>query len=79
MKPVALIVLDGYGLAPPGPGNAVHLANPPHINSLFQLFVLISVPFPFFSQLSNVHLLKIVLRVLLPKMLVFFLYPLVRL
>ncbi len=38
MKPVALIVLDGFGLAPPGPGNAIHLANPPHINSLFQTF-----------------------------------------
>lgn len=33
MKPVILIVLDGYGIAPPGPGNAVTLANPQHINS----------------------------------------------
>lgn len=38
MKPVALIVLDGFGLAPPGPGNAIHLANPTHINTLFQTF-----------------------------------------
>jgi 2,3-bisphosphoglycerate-independent phosphoglycerate mutase len=33
MKPVILIILDGYGLAPPGPGNAVYLANPRNINS----------------------------------------------
>lgn len=26
-KPVVLIVLDGWGLAPPGPGNAISLAN----------------------------------------------------
>lgn len=33
MKPVILIVLDGYGIAPPGPGNAVTLANPKNLNS----------------------------------------------
>ncbi len=33
MKPVILIILDGYGIAPPGPGNAIHLANPTNINS----------------------------------------------
>lgn len=33
MKSVILIVLDGYGLAPPGPGNAIYLANPRNINS----------------------------------------------
>lgn len=38
MKPVALIVLDGFGMAPPGPGNAIHLANPTHITTLFQTF-----------------------------------------
>ena len=26
MTPVALVILDGWGLAPPGPGNAVALA-----------------------------------------------------
>jgi len=35
MTPVILIVLDGYGLAPPGPGNAIYLANPPNLNSYF--------------------------------------------
>ncbi|MEN9328584.1 MAG: hypothetical protein RI947_1392 [Candidatus Parcubacteria bacterium] len=38
MKPVLLIVLDGFGLAPPGPGNAVFLANPMNINSFLQSF-----------------------------------------
>lgn len=38
MKPVLLIVLDGFGIAPPGPGNAVYLANPTVINSLLQSF-----------------------------------------
>ncbi|MCX6793803.1 MAG: 2,3-bisphosphoglycerate-independent phosphoglycerate mutase, partial [Candidatus Gottesmanbacteria bacterium] len=26
IKPIALIVLDGWGIAPPGPGNAISLA-----------------------------------------------------
>lgn len=34
-KPVALIILDGYGLAPAGPGNAVTLAKTPFIDELF--------------------------------------------
>ncbi len=38
MKGVILIVLDGFGLAPPGPGNAITLANPPTINSFFRSF-----------------------------------------
>lgn len=29
-KPVVLCILDGWGLAPPGPGNAVALAHTPH-------------------------------------------------
>lgn len=33
MTPVILIVLDGFGIAPPGPGNAIYLANPTNINS----------------------------------------------
>ncbi len=33
MKPVVLVVLDGYGIAPPGPGNPITLANPKNLNS----------------------------------------------
>lgn len=33
MKSVILIVLDGYGISPPGPGNSITLANPSNINS----------------------------------------------
>ncbi len=33
-KPFALIVLDGWGLAPPGPGNAVSLAKTPTMDRL---------------------------------------------
>ncbi|MBT9259076.1 MAG: 2,3-bisphosphoglycerate-independent phosphoglycerate mutase [Clostridiales bacterium] len=32
---LALIVLDGWGLAPPGPGNAVTLARTPHFDRLW--------------------------------------------
>ncbi len=35
MQFVVLVVLDGFGLAPPGPGNPISLANPATINSLF--------------------------------------------
>ncbi len=38
MRGVILIVLDGYGVAPPGPGNAIYLANPTNINSLLDSF-----------------------------------------
>jgi 2,3-bisphosphoglycerate-independent phosphoglycerate mutase len=33
--PVALVILDGWGLAPPGPGNAVHLAATPAMDRLW--------------------------------------------
>ena len=35
MNSVVLIVLDGWGLAPPGPGNAISLAHLTHIPSLW--------------------------------------------
>jgi 2,3-bisphosphoglycerate-independent phosphoglycerate mutase len=38
MKKVLLIVIDGFGSAPPGPGNAVYLANPATYNSLIYTY-----------------------------------------
>ncbi len=38
MKSVILIVLDGFGIAPPGPGNAIYLANPANFNSYLYSF-----------------------------------------
>ena len=38
MSPIALIILDGFGLAPPGPGNAVHLAKTPVFDGLWQTY-----------------------------------------
>jgi 2,3-bisphosphoglycerate-independent phosphoglycerate mutase len=35
-RPVALIVLDGWGIAPPGPGNAVALADTPIFDRLMR-------------------------------------------
>jgi 2,3-bisphosphoglycerate-independent phosphoglycerate mutase len=32
--PLVLVVIDGFGIAPPGPGNAVHLARTPHLDAL---------------------------------------------
>ncbi len=34
LKPVLLVILDGWGIAPPGPGNAIELAKKPYFNSL---------------------------------------------
>jgi len=36
--PVVLIVLDGWGIAPPGPGNAVTQANTPYFNQLLSAY-----------------------------------------
>jgi len=36
IKPVVLLVLDGWGLAPPGPGNAISLSNLTHIPYFWQ-------------------------------------------
>ena len=35
---VLLVILDGWGLAPPGPGNAVNLANTPNMDRLWYSF-----------------------------------------
>jgi 2,3-bisphosphoglycerate-independent phosphoglycerate mutase len=37
-QPVALVILDGFGCAPPGPGNAVELANTPVFDRLWREF-----------------------------------------
>ena len=35
-RPVMLVVLDGFGLAPPGPGNAVELASTPCFDAVWR-------------------------------------------
>ena len=35
--PTLLLILDGWGQAPPGPGNAESLASTPHIDALMQI------------------------------------------
>ncbi len=35
-RPVALVIMDGFGIAPPGPGNAVSLARTPNLDRLFR-------------------------------------------
>ncbi len=37
-KTVILVILDGWGIAPPGPGNAIKLANTPNIDRLWYSF-----------------------------------------
>lgn len=37
-KPVVLVILDGWGIAPPGPGNAVTLAKTPNFDKLWAAF-----------------------------------------
>jgi len=32
--PLVVVVIDGFGIAPPGPGNAVFLARTPHLDAL---------------------------------------------
>jgi len=32
VKPVTLVIMDGFGLAPPGPGNAISLARTPNLD-----------------------------------------------
>lgn len=38
MNSVVLIIFDGFGIAPPGPGNPVYLANPLNINTYLYSF-----------------------------------------
>ena len=38
VRPVVLVVLDGWGIAPPGPGNAVELARTPVFDALWDRF-----------------------------------------
>ena len=38
MRPVVLVILDGWGIAPPGQGNAVELARTPVFDALWERF-----------------------------------------
>jgi len=38
LKPIVLIILDGWGLAPPGPGNAITQAKTPNFNKFWSAF-----------------------------------------
>src|SRR4030042_5117836 len=38
LKPIVLIILDGWGIAPSGPGNAVSLAKTPNFNKFWAAF-----------------------------------------
>ena len=37
-RPVVLVVLDGWGVAPPGPGNAILLARTPNYDRFMDQF-----------------------------------------
>ena len=43
-RPVVLVVLDGWGVAPPGPGNAIRLAHTPNYDSLVNEFPSTTLP-----------------------------------
>jgi 2,3-bisphosphoglycerate-independent phosphoglycerate mutase len=38
VRPVVLVILDGWGIAPPGPGNAVSLADTPVFDALWERY-----------------------------------------
>jgi 2,3-bisphosphoglycerate-independent phosphoglycerate mutase len=38
LNPVVLVILDGWGIAPPGPGNAVELAHTPVFDELWEAY-----------------------------------------
>jgi len=37
-KPTVLVILDGWGVAPPGPGNAITLAKTPTMTAIWKEF-----------------------------------------
>ena len=37
-KPTMLMILDGFGKAPDGPGNAIYLAKKPNIDNIFATY-----------------------------------------
>ncbi len=43
-RPVVLVVLDGWGVAPPGPGNAIGLARTPNCDGLMDEFPSTTLP-----------------------------------
>ncbi len=38
IKPIVLVVMDGFGIAPPNPGNAIHLAKTPNYDRMLQTY-----------------------------------------
>ena len=36
VRPVTLVIMDGFGLAPPGPGNAISMARTPNLDSYME-------------------------------------------
>lgn len=38
-KPFVLVILDGFGIAPPSEGNAISLAKTPYLNSLYAKYI----------------------------------------
>jgi 2,3-bisphosphoglycerate-independent phosphoglycerate mutase len=42
-KPLVLLILDGWGVAPPGPGNPIAAANTPYLNEIIDTFPTITV------------------------------------
>lgn len=37
-RPITLLILDGWGCAPPGPGNAISLAHTPHLDRIAEKY-----------------------------------------
>ena len=35
-RPVMLLIMDGFGIAPPGPGNAIYAAKTPNLDALLK-------------------------------------------